>query len=96
MSDFEWWLVNSGADERELSNLYKQLNRVASLLHDMKVGSAEERIKLINECWNLQRQIGRLFDEVDKQLQTAIDIHKTRRQNRRVGGDFPLPKPKDK
>lgn len=78
MSDFEWWLVNCGADEKELSNLYKQLNKAASTLHDMKAGSAEKRIKLIQECWNLQRRIGQLFDEVDKQLQTAIDIHQKR------------------
>ena len=82
MSDFEWWLVNSGADERELSNLYKQLNKAASILHDMKVGSSEKRINLINECWNLQRQIGQLFDEVDRQLQTAIDIHQERKRAR--------------
>ena len=78
MSDFEWWLVNSGADERELSNLYKQLNKAASTLHDMKAGSAEKRIELIQECWNLQRQIGRILDEVDRQLKTAIDIHQKR------------------
>ena len=82
MSDFEWWLVNSGADEGELSNLYKQLNKAASILHDMKTGSAEKRIKVIQECWNLQRQIGQLLDEVDHQLQTAIDIHQERKRAR--------------
>ena len=82
MSDFEWWLVNSGADERELSNLYKQLNKAALILHDMKVGSAEKRIKLIQECWKLQRQIGQLFDESGRQLQTAIDIHQERKRAR--------------
>lgn len=78
MSNFEWWLVESGVDERELSNLYKQLNEAASTLHDMKTGSAEKRIKVIQECWNLQRQIGQLLNEVDHQLQTAIDIHQKR------------------
>jgi hypothetical protein len=80
MSDFEWWLVNCGVDERELSNWYKQLNRVVSILHRMKAGSAEKRIKLIHECWNLQRQTEQLLDEVDKQLQTAIDIHQLRKR----------------
>ena len=86
MSDFEWWLVNIGADERELSNLYKQLNKAASTLHDMKAGSAEKRIELIQECWNLQRQIGRILDEVDRQLETAIDIHQARRRDRGGSG----------
>lgn len=82
MSNFEWWLVNSGADQRELSNLYRQLNRAALILHDMDVGSAEERIKVIQECWNLQRQIGQLLDKVDRQLKTAIDIHQERKRAR--------------
>lgn len=42
MSDFEWWLVNCGVDEKELSSLYNQLNKAASTLHDMKAGSAEK------------------------------------------------------
>jgi division protein CdvB (Snf7/Vps24/ESCRT-III family) len=91
MSDFEWWLVNCGADERELSNLYKQLNKAASTLHNMKTRSSEKRIKLINECWNLQRQIGQLLEEIDHQLQTAIDIHQERRRDRGGSGVWRKP-----
>ena len=82
MSNFERWLVNSGADEKELSNLYKQLNKAASNLYDMNVGSAETRRELINEFWNLKRKICKLFDEIDSQLQTAIDVHQKRTEHK--------------
>ena len=75
---FESWLIKQGSDEREVMNLYKHLTHITGILHDMKIGSAETRIDLIHDCWNLQKKIGKLYDEIDNQLQTAIDTHQKR------------------
>ena len=85
MSDFEWWLVRCGVDEKELSDTYKQLDKIATALHNMKTGNSGERIKIIQECWSLQRKIGELLDDTDRQLQTAIDTHQKRRMCAREG-----------
>lgn len=75
---FESWLIKYGSDEMEVTTLYKHLTHITGVLHDMKIGSAETRIDLIHECWNLQKKIGKLYDEIDEQLQTAIDTHQKR------------------
>lgn len=82
MSNFGWWLVNCGVDEREITTLYKQLNNAAGTLLHMKVGSAKTRKELIQECWILQRKIAKLYDEIDPQLQTAIDVHQKRTEHK--------------